>query len=73
MSFKNPETDCLRAFTACPSTTDQNLLQKLNHFAVSMDVYLHAKNQLYTLNSFQDIKVQKILQSDWSGMFWTII
>ena len=43
MSFKNPESDCLRAFRECPRTPDQNLIQKLNHFVVSMDVYQHVK------------------------------
>ena len=34
-----------------------------------MDMYLHAKNQLYTSNSFRDVKCLKILQSDWSRAF----
>ena len=30
------------------------------------------KNELYTLSSFGDIKVKKILQSDWQRTFWPL-
>ena len=35
--------------------------------AASMDILLHVKNKLSTSNSFWDIKILKIMQSDW----WT--
>lgn len=31
--------------------------EKLNHFVVSMDIYLYPKYELYTLNSFWNVRV----------------
>ena len=53
---KTQKSDSLRRFKACADTHDQNSLQKLNQLVASMDVYLHAKNQLYTSNNFRGTK-----------------
>ena len=41
----------------------------LNRIPASMDILLHAKRRLSTSNSFLDIKIWKIIQSDWSRVF----
>ena len=68
MSFKNPESDCLRAFRACPGSPDQNLIQKLNHFVVSMDVYRHVKKPTLYLKQLSRYQDSKNLQYDSTGM-----
>ena len=40
-----------------------------DQIAASMDILLHAKSKISTSNSFWDIKILKIRQSDWSGVF----
>ena len=40
-----------------------------DQIAASMNILLHAKSKLSTWNSFWDIKILKIMQSDWSRVF----
>ena len=40
-----------------------------DQISASMDILLHAKSKLSTSNSFWDIKILKIIQSDWSRVF----
>ena len=56
----------------CPDMPNQT--QQILHdlTEVSMDIWLHAKNEHYSLNSFWDIKIQKILQSNWWRAFWPV-
>ena len=47
-----------------------HIQEKLHdQIAASMDILLHAKSKLSTSNSFWDIKILKIIQSDWSRVF----
>ena len=49
-----------------PDHTQEKLHDQI---AASMDILLHAKSKLSTSNSFWDIKILKIIQSDWSRVF----
>ena len=40
-----------------------------DQITASMDILLHAKSKLSASNSFWDIKILKIIQSDWSRLF----
>ena len=40
-----------------------------DQIAASMNILLHAKSKPSTWNSFWDIKILKIMQSDWSRVF----
>ena len=58
LKLQNPLWPCL-------NITDHTHLKLNYQFLTSMDVSLHAKNQLCKSYNFYDIKVLKILQSDW--------
>ena len=44
-----------------------------DQIAAFMYILLHAKSKLSTLNSFWDIEILKIIQSDWFRVFSIII
>ena len=48
-----------------PSMPDPTQEKVHDQIAASMDILLHAKCKLSTSNSFWNIKIQKIIQSDW--------
>ena len=49
-----------------PGMPDDTQEKRHDQIAASMDILLHAKSKLSTSNSFWDIKILKIMQSDWS-------
>ena len=52
-----------------PRMSDHTQDKLHDQIAASMDILLHAKSKLSTSNSFWDIKILKIMQSDWSRIF----
>ena len=52
-----------------PGMPDHTQEKLHDQIAASMDILLHGKIKLSTSNSFWDIKILKIMQSDWSRVF----
>ena len=52
-----------------PSMHDHNQEKLHDQIADSMDILLHAKSKISTSNSFRNIKILEIMQSDWSRVF----
>ena len=48
---------------------DHNQEKLHDQIADSMDILLHAKSKISTSNSFWNIKILEIMQSDWSRVF----
>ena len=54
---------------AIPDMPDHTPEKLRDQIAASKDILLHAKNKLSSSSSFWDIKIIKIMQSDWSRVF----